>query len=459
MKLRSVVSATAAALTMAFAGNALADSTSDIVNALVAKGVLTEEEGALILKGSAGEKEAEKEAMAKKFPVKASHGSKGFRFETADGKFQTNLLWRSQMRFTTPDRSDPRNIGSFNDESQNSFEMRRLRMKIGGHAYQPWLKYYFEVDLQPTRDTGDSGSNASARVIDWRADIAKYDYLTLRVGQWKINYNRERVDSSGRQQFVERSIVNRNFTIDRQVGAQLTGRLFKETPADMRYWAGVYTGEGRGVQNDDNNLMTMARLQWNMFGRELKWRQTDVEFTEKPTGSLSIATAQNTGNCTRWSSSGCGNLDGFISPRTLSGDETDRYDIRQWQQGSAFKYRGFSYQQEYHRKMIDDNKTGQSYDMTGGYVQAGYFFHHLMPAVPEELELAARYAYVKEPNRNNLDDDNKRKEFTVAANWFMAGHNNKITVDYSHLSIDDPDRTIGQDEDEDRFRVQWDISW
>lgn len=460
MKLKSVVSATAAALALAFAGNAMADSTSDIVNALVAKGVLTEDEGALILKGSAGEKEAEKEAMAKKFPVKASHGKKGFRLETADGKFQTNLLWRSQMRFTTPDRSDPRQIGKFNDDSQNTFELRRVRMKIGGHAYQPWLKYYFEVDLQPTRDVDDDGEAASSRVIDWRADIAKYDYLTLRLGQWKINYNRERVDSSGRQQFVERSIVNRQFTIDRQMGAQLTGRLFKETPADMRYWAGVYTGEGRGVQNDDNNLMTMARLQWNMFGRELKWRQTDVEFTEKPTGSLSIATAHNTGRCTRWSSSGCGSLDGFTDRRDA---ENNQFDIRQWTQGSAFKYRGFSYQQEYHKKTIDDNANGNSFDMTGGYVQAGYFFHHLIPAVPEELELAARYAFVKEPAEINdvavTNEDTKRKEFTVAANWFMAGHNNKVTVDYSRLTIDDPNRVVGQDEDEDRIRVQWDISW
>jgi len=406
------------------------------------------------MKGRAGEKEAaaEKEKKA----IKVSHGKKGFRFETADGKFQTNLLWRAQLRFTTPDRSDPRNIGGFNDESRNTFEGRRLRMKIGGHAYQPWLKYYFEVDLQPTRDTDDSSSKASARVIDWRADIAKFDYATLRVGQWKINYNRERVDSSGRQQFVERSIVNRNFTIDRQVGAQLTGHLFKGTAADMNYWAGVYTGEGRGVNNDDNNLMTMARLQWNPLGRALKWRQTDVEYTKKPTLSLSLATAQNKGKCTRWSSSGCGNLDGFEKAADAANNQ---YDIQQWQQGSAFKYRGFSFQQEFHRKEIEDTVAGQTYDMKGGYVQAGYFFHNLIPAFPKELELATRYAYVEEPNRNNLDDENKRKEFTVGANWFFAGHNNKITADVSRLSIDDPDRVAGEDEDETRFRVQWDVSF
>ncbi len=461
-KLRSLVAATlAGSVLMGAASVAQADSAFDLLNKLVEKGVLTEEEALVLMKSSEADKKASEkkvaQAITKKIPIKVSHGKKGFRFETADGNWQTNLLWRAQMRFTTPDRSDPRQLSNFDDESQNSFEMRRVRMKIGGHAYQPWLKYYFEVDLQPTRDTGDSSSKASARVIDWRADIAKYDFATLRVGQWKINYNRERVDSSGRQQFVERSIANRQFTIDRQVGVQLTGRLFKETPADMRYWAGVYTGEGRGVRNDDNNLMTMARLQWNMFGRELKWRQTDVEYTKKPTGSFSVAAAQNKGNCTRWSSSGCGNLDGFDSPSSLHGNTTDRYEIKQWQQGSAFKYRGFSWQQEYHVKDIDDQETGTSSRLKGGYAQAGYFLHSIIPAFPKELELAARYARVEEPNKTDISFDNVREEFTIGANWFMSGHNNKLTADFSHLTLEDG--YVGQDADEDRFRLQWDISW
>lgn len=452
MKLRTLVATTSAALMLSFGGHAMADSTDDIIHALISKGVLTEEEGALLLKGRAGEKNVEAKKEEKK--IKTSHSGKGFRFETADGNYQTNLLWRAQLRFTTPDRSDPRQLDDIDGDSQNTFEGRRLRMKIGGHAYRPWLKYYFEVDLQPTRKTSDSSSKASSRVIDWRADIAKLDYLTARVGQWKINYNRERVDSSGRQQFVERSIVNRQFTVDRQVGAQLTGRLFKGTAADMRYVAGVYNGEGRGVSNDDNNFMTMARLQWNFLGRELKFRQTDVEHTKKPTGSLSIATASNTGKCTRWSSSGCGNLDGFTSVGSAANNQ---FEIDQWTQGSAFKYNGFSFQQELHRKEIDDKVNGTSSDLTGGYIQAGYFFHNLIPGFPKELELATRYAYVKEPNETDLTEDNKRKEFTVGANWFVNGHNNKITADFSRLSVDDG--LVNKKDSENRFRVQWDVSF
>lgn len=399
------------------------------------------------------------EALAKKvdeeFPVKVSHGKKGFRLESRDGNWQTNLQWRAQLRYTTPTTGDPRSLANFTTgTSENTFEARRLRMKIGGHGFRPWLGYYFEVDLQPTRDSDDGSANASSRVIDWRITADKWDWLALRVGQWKIDYNRERVDSSGRQQFVERSIANRIFTIDRQVGAQVRGRLFKETPADLRYWAGVFTGEGRGVRNDDEDLMYMGRLQWNFLGRDLKWRQTDVERTKKPTGSLSFAAATNTGRCTRWSSSGCGNLSGFTSPANASNGQ---FEVDQYTQGFAFKYNGFSVQEELHWKEIEDTVNNTNSDLFGGYAQAGYFFHELMPAIPKELELAFRYAFVNEPSSGNIAIANNREEFTVGANWFFAGHNNKITVDYSHLTL--ADAVTSRDVDDDRFRVQWDVSF
>ena len=392
--------------------------------------------------------------IEERFPVQATHESSGFRFQTRDGNWRTDLQWRAQTRFTTPFRSDPRQISSFNADDQSNFEARRLRMKIGGTGFQPWIQYYFEVDLQPSRDVDDSSSSASARVIDWRLDLAKWDWGGIRLGQWKVDLNRERVDSSGRQQFVERSIANRVFTIDRQIGVQLRGHLFEDTPADMRYFAGVFNGEGRGVNNTDDNLMYMGRLQWNFLGRDLGFRQTDVEFTDQPTGSLAIAGATHTGSCTRWSSSGCGNLDGFERPANAA---SDQYDISQVVQEFAFKYRGFSAQQEYHRKRIRDRVNGTRSELTGGYAQAGYFFHTLFPAVPEPLELAVRYAKVEEPSAMNLMSDNEREEFTIGANWFFNGHNSKITLDYSHLTLDDG--YLGLDESENRLRLQWDVSF
>lgn len=393
-------------------------------------------------------------SVEKDFPVKASRGSSGFRLETRDGNWQTNLQWRAQLRYTNPYSGDPRQLSAFDAPSESTFEPRRLRMKIGGHGYQPWLKYYFEVDLQPNRDPDSSSASASARVIDWRIDVAKWDWGSLRVGQWKIDFNRERVDSSGRQQFVERSIVNRVFTIDRQMGVQLRGHLFKNTPADLRYYAGIFNGEGRGVRNNDTNMLYAGRLQWNFLGRDLGLRQTDVEFTELPTGSLAIGGMTNEGSCTRWSSSGCGNLDGFASPAIAA---TNQFKIDQFVQEFAFKWQGFSLQQEYHRKTVRDRVAVTENDLTGGYFQTGYFFNNLLPSVPAPLELAVRYAFVDEPNAVDRAFENEREEFTVGANWFFSGHDNKLTVDYSHLTLDDG--LVGRSESENRLRFQWDISF
>ena len=101
-------------------------------------------------------------AVDENFPVKASYGSKGFRLETRDGNWQTNLKWRFQFRLTNPTTGTPRQVDDFEAKDKTTFEARRVRMKIGGHGYRPWLKYYFEVDLQPTRESSDSSSKASA---------------------------------------------------------------------------------------------------------------------------------------------------------------------------------------------------------------------------------------------------------------------------------------------------------
>ncbi len=66
LKLSSMVAATlAGSMMMGFGANAMADSTTDIVNALVTKGVLTEEEGALLTNGHEAEKTGQAKAMKK----------------------------------------------------------------------------------------------------------------------------------------------------------------------------------------------------------------------------------------------------------------------------------------------------------------------------------------------------------------------------------------------------------
>ena len=94
IKMRGVVAAVAGALMFGFGANAMADSTTDIVNALVAKGVLTEEEGALLNKGREGEAAGQAKALKKAGKVTISdaidnatiYGDIRARYEHRDGE-------------------------------------------------------------------------------------------------------------------------------------------------------------------------------------------------------------------------------------------------------------------------------------------------------------------------------------------------------------------------------------
>ena len=365
---------------------------------------------------------------------------KGITFGSKDGDYQTNIRFRLQSRFSTPFDADARRVEDFDAQDSTSFDIRRARLKVGGHGYKPWIRYYFEYDWP------------SSSLLDWRISLGKYEWFKVRIGQWKINYNRERVDSSGKQQFVERSIVNREFTIDRQKGVMAYGRLFPGTLADMNYYAGAFTGTGRGTQlNDDTDLMYMTRLQWNFLGRELKFSQSDVEFHEQPAGSLAFGYATVNSNCTRFSRSGCGNLDGFTE---ASDAEAGQFRIDQMVEEFAFKWRGYSIQHEYHWKQIKDSVDGIQTNLMGSYTQAGFFPHYLIDIIPKQLELAGRYAFV-DPNTSVKGID-KREEVSAAVNWFFSGHDNKLTLGLSRLDVEVPG---ARDRSENRVQLQWDISF
>ena len=456
-------------------GNALAGDT--LADVLKEKGMITKEDWIRIQAAEEKKAEEAKNKLDEEFPVIAGWGRKGFTLETRDGLWKTAIQFRFQGRYSYSRRTDADSFSDFNADNESTFELRRVRMKIGGHAYQPWIKHYIEVNWQSTSNSGSSSGSTS--LLTWRFTLDKYKWAQLRLGQWKVNYNRERVDSSGKQQFIERSIVNTVFTLDRQTGMMLMGHLAPGTFADSWYHLGVFTGSGRGEDNDDDNMMWLGRFQWNFFGRDLKSSQSDVKYHENPTASIAFAAYTNIGKCTRWSSSGCGTLQpGFTTslgfPYTSASTAVNgQFRTDGMVEEFAFKWRGLSIQHEYHWKQIKDAgrpavagvftptmfvtpiaAAGQSKtNLMGSYAQIGYFPHYLIPAVPKPLEVAFRYAFV-DPNVGAKHD--RLEEFTTAVNWFFAGHRNKITMDVTHFGLAQP---TGKDLTEQRVRLQWDVSF
>jgi len=369
---------------------------------------------------------------------KYSYGSRGFQFSSADGKYQLNFGGRLQFRFATPSDQDPITYDDFFEQKQNLFKINRARLKVGGHAHQPWLKYYFEYEL------------GVSRLLDFRVMVEKWPWLNFKIGQWKSEYSRERVISSGNQQMMERSIINRPFTLDRQQGASIYGRLDGGGLADFNYHLMVLTGTGIGARNnDDQKLMYSGRLQWNILGDGVSMSGSALNRFEKPAASLAWAGTTNTSQYTRYSSQGGGQLVGF------EGNVPGRYNIDQFLLESTLKYKNFSWHSEFHQKSIKDNQLKQLTKLNGWFVQGGLLLNP--QSIEKEaplLELASRYA-IYQPNQQL--QMNSEEEISLAFNCFFNGHQNKLTADITHFEFEE--KSVNREASGWRFRIQYDFSF
>lgn len=404
------------------------------------------------------EKPTEAPPSSKKEPaplVTVRYEDHALRFESGDGNFAAQVQHRLQFRYAWPFDRDPRSFVDL-DQKTSSFMVRRARFKLGGHAFRPWLRWYFQYDwVQPV-------------LRDFSIEINTVPWLRVLVGRRKVLWNDERVSSSGKQQFVNRSILNDLFTVDRQQGIQVFGRLFPDSLADLTYYAGIFAGRGVGERlNDDLHMMYATRLQWNLVGGELDFSQSDLEHHGLPAVNLALAGATNITDCTAFETDqrSCRALPTRRSDGTSFGDPAKPGDVApgqfrvdQLMAEARTKWRGLSLKHEFHVKRVHDRTLasgapGRDTVLRGSLTQIGYFPHGIIPLVPPELEVAARFAYV-DPAAGRPGD--LQTETSGVLNWFFAGHANKLSFEGSWLTVAE---SGVQRRGRTRVRVQWDISF
>ncbi len=241
-KLRSLVAATlAGSMLMGFGVNAMADSTDDILNALIAKGVLTEEEGALLQKGRTGEKEA---AAAKKDSAVSAKFKDGLSFESGDGKFKAQINGRIHTDFRTFDYNEGKNNTALttgnsisnvtNGSVADSFEVRRARL-----GFKTSFKDYYEGEV--VADLTDQAATLDVASLN----VAWWKQAQFKMGIFKMPMNLEELTSSNNIDFMERSFVN-GLAPGKEVGAMLHGTPFTGTT----YALAFSNGNGKTRETD-----------------------------------------------------------------------------------------------------------------------------------------------------------------------------------------------------------------
>jgi hypothetical protein len=256
-------------------------------------------------------------------------------------------------------------------------------------------------------------------VVGWKFSEA----TTLWYGQTKLPGNRQRVISSGDQQFVDRSLLNATFNIDRDLGAQLYHRFNEERPLWIKL--AVSNGEGRATENKDNGLAYTGRIEWLPFGEFTDGGDYfEADLVREPEPKLSVGAVYSLNkNTTR---------PGGQLGRQFTTAGLNR-DIETWFADAIYKYRGFSWQAEYARRwahdpvFTDDSSTVTIYKGQGMTTQAGYILEN-------NIEPSLRYTHLW-ANTETLQGENNQKQYTAALSKYFNRHRKKLQTDLTYAEI------------------------
>ena len=349
-------------------------------------------------------------------------------FIAKDSSFSVKFAPRIQSRYQSKWSYD----GEDYDPADINFSVRRARLKFGGFAFSPKLKYKIELGLS-NRDI--SGANIYNRntpryILDAVVMWNFYEKFELWAGQTKLPGNIERVVSSGNLQLIDRSLLNSKFNIDRDVGIQLRHKLRLGGNWIIKEKFSISQGEGRNItEGNIGGLQYTSRLELLPFGEfssKGDYSQGDLK-REKSIKAMFGFTYDINENAVKSRS----NMGSYLIQSSGGLFETDITTIFL---DGVIKYNGFALTGEYANRDADQiealeedgrTKTGAVVGAgSASNIQGSYLFKN-------NFEITARYTNIKFKEITRLSD---LKQITFGVSKYVVGHSLKIQADISLLN-------------------------
>ena len=379
-------------------------------------------------------KEDTREKMVKAgFAPKLDIGyKKGFYLKTLDDKFSVKLRNRIQFKYAYNDLD-------WGIEDDSSFDHRRIRTELSGHAYDENIKYHFEWE----------SSSDDVELLDAYVDITHVPWANIWMGQGKV-YSRQVLTSGTTLQMIDRSVISDEFSFQddkRKRGVAIHSDKILDGKID--YLFGVYNPQNKFTDNTINTMLYIARSSYYPFGPYESYKESDWEYTETFKAHIGggIGFEQIGEN-----SGASGQSFSFTF-----GDNRDEVDQTQILGEFGFKYKGLSLVGEYHyrkRKLLDALESGDPGAELGAvsdgaalrdhglFVQGGYF------VVPKKLEIAGRYElFVPDDDYAGLNAAGVAfydyKTYEAGINYFIHGRDHKVQLNYRSVNYDGHYRSLG----------------
>jgi phosphate-selective porin OprO/OprP len=330
--------------------------------------------------------------------VLAGHDGRRFYLRSADGGFALNIGGQIQLRYIANFRDDAEGVDGGYD-STTGFQHRRTRLVFSGHIADPRITFRIQPEVR--RQDGRMA------IADSFLGYKLTDDIELQGGRFKLPFWKEDLHSSGRQLAVERSLINNLFSGDRSTGLMAT------YSQDMfRVYGMVSNGFGTnlhdfntGVDSNAARVAFTGRAEVKVAG---EWSQyNDFAGWENSDFGLIIGGAahweQNRATTPGGTSTRLGNTRDFFTWTADASVYMQNINV-------------FGAVVGYHDTAV---YAGDKFDDYAFLIQGGY-------TIADKFQPFGRYEFITFDDDRNVSDISV---ITVGANYFLRGHNAKLTGD------------------------------
>ncbi len=316
--------------------------------------------------------------------------------------------------------------GSFGlNALKDRFRLRRARINLTGEFAE---NFDFKIEGDFEQSDGISGNRTDFSGTDIWVNWHQFSEAEIKVGQYKAPFGLEQLTSSTKLFTIERSLPTDALTPQRQIGIQLWGEplanLWPEQKDLLTYYAGIFNGNGRNINNNDNNnFMAVGRMELMPFkgkilgqdsslklGADVLNSRDDAGTNISPAGNLKV------------------NADGSLSSFTLPGaDERTAWSVDAWLNIGPFDLIG-EYLEEYvNGRTVNGVSPGfADFEASGWYVQGSCFF------IPKKLQAVVKWEAL---NPGQVGNDGIHS-ITGGLNYYIHGDSIKLMLNYIHTWSD-----------------------
>ncbi len=340
---------------------------------------------------------------------------KGITFQPKNKQYKMTMRFRMQ-NLLAMDFDDNFSL------QETQARVKRLRLRFDGYIFSPKLLYSIQLGFTPydSKVLPNGNQNIVRDAMIYYMPNANWN---IGFGQTKIKANRARVNSSSALQFVDRSIVNSEFNLDRDFG--LFGEFYKPLIGDfnMAAKASITLGEGRNWSSSkQSGFAYTGRLELYPFGRFKSLGEVaEGDFERESNVKVMLAGAYSYNDkATRLQGQ-----NGAIMPNG------ETRNLHAYFVDFILKYQGFAFYTDFmgrstSQPLFNNEASPCIYKGNGVNVQTSYLF-------PSNWEIALRNSTLLPAKEvQPIVGYKKHNQTTLAVTKYLIGHSLKIQADASY---------------------------